>query len=62
MVQYIIIGFVLCLSIGYAGYRIYQAIRHADDKCYGCKGCAIHDQLLLQQGKGKRKPSCYHKK
>jgi len=62
MVQYVIIAFILSLAFVYAGYRIYQIIRHANDKCYGCTGCSLHDQLLKKQGKEKGKPDCYHKK
>jgi hypothetical protein len=61
MVQYIIITIVLLTAIAYVLWRIILIIRHSNDKCYGCSGCAIHDQLMRQRGQGKR-PLCYNKK
>ena len=53
-VQYIILGAVLVLAVTYAGWRIYRALRHANDPCYGCEGCALKD--LKQQAKTKKCP------
>ena len=53
-VQYIILGAILVLAVAYAAWRIYRAIRHANDPCYGCEGCALKD--LKQQAKTKKCP------
>jgi len=57
--QYLIIIIVLAAAIGYAAWRIYLAIRHANDPCYGCEGCALKE--LKQQSRGKKTP-CPDKK
>ena len=41
MLQYIIVSIVCVLSLAYAGWRIYKALRHADDACGGCEGCVF---------------------
>lgn len=61
MGQYIIIAFVLGWAVAYACIRIYRAIRHANDKCYGCSGCALHDAMIKKQGRYRTKPNCYQK-
>lgn len=48
IVQYIIVTAVLCAAIGYALWRAYQAVRHANDPCYGCSGCALKE---IKKGK-----------
>jgi hypothetical protein len=61
-IQYIIIAIILALAIAYAAYRIYISAKRAGDPCYGCSGCAIHEQMLKKRGKGKKKPVCFNKK
>ncbi|MBR5350644.1 MAG: FeoB-associated Cys-rich membrane protein [Prevotella sp.] len=58
-IQYLIIIIVLAMAIGYAAWRIYLAIRHANDPCYGCAGCALKDIKRHQLGK---KTPCPDKK
>lgn len=36
-IQYIIVAAVVLAALGYAAWRAYFAIRHANDKCYGCQ-------------------------
>ena len=36
MYQYIIVAAILLLAVGYASWRVYVNIRHANDPCYGC--------------------------
>ena len=43
--QIAIIALILLLCVGYAAYRIHQAIKHANDPCRGCDGCALRNQL-----------------
>jgi hypothetical protein len=62
IMQNIIIGIIIAAAIIYAGYRVFVAIRSAGDPCYGCSGCALHEQMLKKQGKKKKKPLCFNKK
>ncbi len=62
LIQYIIISIIVLASLSYAGKKLYEIFRHQQDKCYGCSGCTIHDQLMKQKEFGKLKPTCYHKK
>ena len=43
--QEIVIAIILLLCVGYAAYRIYRAVKRANDPCYGCEGCALRDQM-----------------
>lgn len=54
-IQYIVIGVVLIAALGYAAYRIYDTVRRANDPCYGCSGCALHDQLMKKRADCKKK-------
>lgn len=45
VVQYIILCLILLLALSFVVFRIYMTFRYANDKCYGCSGCAIHDQM-----------------
>lgn len=62
VVQYTILIVILIAAVAYAGRRIYLTWRHSSDRCYGCKGCALHDQILKKQASTHRKPACYKKK
>lgn len=62
VVQYTILIVILIAAVAYAGRRIYLTWRHSSDRCYGCKGCALHDQILKKQTSPHRKPACYEKK
>lgn len=62
MIQYAIIAVVVALSIAYASYRLHQVIKGANDPCYGCKGCALREQMRHQHIKKGRKCECYEKK
>lgn len=61
-IQYIIIAVVITACIVYAIRRIYVDIRKAQDHCYGCAGCALHDAIVRQQGKKRGQPECFKKK
>ncbi|KXB85629.1 hypothetical protein HMPREF3034_00112 [Prevotella sp. DNF00663] len=52
IVQYIITFLIITLALSFAFFRLYTTFKHANDKCYGCSGCAIHDQML------KKKKNC----
>lgn len=49
VLQYIVIFIIILLALGYACRRIYLALRNSKDRCYGCKGCELHDQILKKQ-------------
>lgn len=40
-IQYVVIAVAVAVAVAYAGWRIYRALKHADDPCYGCEGCAL---------------------
>lgn len=62
MIQLVIVGVVLAACLAYVGYRIYVAVRRAGDRCYGCSGCALHDQLMKKRAQERHggKPGCYN--
>ena len=62
MAQIAAVVIIIVLALSHAGYRIYKALRAAGDPCYGCAGCAIHDQLLKKRKEGSKKPACFNKK
>ena len=39
--QLILVITILTAAVAYSGWRIYNAIRHANDPCYGCNGCQL---------------------
>ncbi len=41
--QIAIISIILFACLVYVGHRVREAIKHANDKCYGCSGCALKD-------------------
>lgn len=55
--QLITVFFILSCAVAYVGWRIYVTIRRQGDACYGCKGCAIHDQMLKNMANKKGKQS-----
>ena len=40
-IQYLIVTVILAIAVGYAAWRIYRALRMANDPCYGCEGCEL---------------------
>lgn len=62
--QLLLVGLVLGLCVAYVARRIYITVRRAGDRCYGCKGCALHDQLMKKRAPRHPhgKPLCYHNK
>ncbi|PNP94629.1 hypothetical protein BFS16_06985 [Hoylesella timonensis] len=62
VLQYIVIFIIILLALGYACHRIYLALRNSKDRCYGCKGCELHDQILKKQATKHEKPQCFQKK
>ena len=62
VLQYIVIFIIILLALGYACRRIYIALRYSNDRCYGCKGCELHDQILKKQATRHQKPQCFQKK
>ncbi len=60
-VQYIVIAAIIAIAIGYAAYKIYEAISNADNPCGGCKGCSMGEQQHENGLPDKKKPTCDHK-
>ena len=58
MIQHLIIFIVLALSLCYAGYRIYIALKSANNPCYGCKGCSIRKELEKNRKSPAKKSRC----
>lgn len=54
VLQYIIVGLILLAALLYVAYLIRETICHANDKCYGCAGCAIHDRLKRKRCKAEK--------
>ena len=59
--QYIIIAAIIAIAIGYAAYKIYEAISNADNPCGGCKGCSMGQQQPENGLPDEKKPACDHK-
>ncbi|GAB6976968.1 FeoB-associated Cys-rich membrane protein [Prevotella falsenii] len=49
MVQYIIVGIVLALSVAYAIRMLIRTIKVSRNACGGCKGCAIREQMMRKR-------------
>ena len=58
-IQYLIVTVILAIAVGYAAWRIYRALRTANDPCYGCEGCELKE--LRKTALHKNKP-CEEKK
>lgn len=41
--QLLVVCLVLMGALGYAGWRVYTAIRSKNDPCYGCDGCQLKE-------------------
>jgi len=61
-VQALVVALILALSVGYAAYRVWQALRSASDPCYGCEGCALKESLKASAHEKKGKAPCNGKK
>ena len=59
--QYIIIAAIIAIAIGYAAYKIYEAISNADNPCGGCKGCSMGQQQPENGLPDEKKPTRDHK-
>ena len=51
-IQYLIVAILLAFAVMYAAWRIYRALRAANDPCYGCEGCQLKE-IRDAQRKGK---------
>ena len=34
---------IILLAASYAAWRVYKALKAANDPCHGCEGCALRD-------------------
>ena len=41
--QTILVTIILTLSVAYAAYRIWRLLKHTNDPCAGCSGCAMKE-------------------
>jgi len=55
MIQYVIISIVLLVAVSYVVIRIYELVRKSGNPCWGCTGCALHDQMLKKKQECKKK-------
>lgn len=63
--QYIIVFSALAIAVFYIIYRINKTFNEAKSGCYGCKGCAIKQQMMKKRApKGilGKKNECFQKK
>jgi len=52
--QLAVVLVVVVLSLAYAGWRLFTALSHAGDPCYGCDGCELK-KLACKQKKDEQK-------
>lgn len=65
ILQYTTVFIILLAAIVYIIRRIHQTIREAQSGCYGCKGCALKEQMRrnrMEKGIKSRKNACFTKK
>ena len=60
--QTALVALAIALSVGYAAYRVWQALRKASDPCYGCEGCALREQIKTAKRHKHKKAPCEDKK
>lgn len=60
-IQYLIVAILLAVAVMYAAWRIYRALRAANDPCYGCEGCQLKE-IRDAQRKGKSSLSPFGKR
>ncbi len=49
IMQLIIVYIVILACVVYVGRNIYRSLRHPADKCKGCKGCEIKEEILARR-------------
>ena len=61
MWQYCVIIIVLVMAVGYAGWRLRQRLRDADNPCCGCSGCEGCEmkKQLCEKKKEQEKFCCF---
>ncbi len=65
LIQYYIVFAVLIAAIIYIIIRVRHTIREAESGCYGCKGCALKEQMMRNRAKKgtiTKKNACFEKK
>jgi len=60
--QYIIIGVTVLAALAYIVWRIRKLLKEMSSPCYGCKGCALREQMMKNKMQKREKPACYDKK
>jgi hypothetical protein len=48
MIQHILVVLILCLSVGYAVWRIRKTVIDGQNPCAGCKGCDLKKAIKKQ--------------
>ena len=65
LIQYSIVCVILLAATLYIIRRVKQTIREAESGCYGCKGCALKEQIIkngAHKGRKSKKNECFEKK
>ena len=65
ILQYTIVFLILLAAIVYIFRRVRQTIRETRSGCYGCKGCALKEQMMKnngQKGKKTKKNDCFERR
>ena len=65
LLQYFIVFVILLLGVVYVIGRVRRTFRDAQGGCYGCRGCAIREQMMKKANKEGRKTrnfDCFKKK
>ena len=60
--QTILVTAFVALSVLYLARRVWRVLRHADDPCWGCEGCALKEMKNRQKSSKGKNPPCGDKK
>ena len=53
--QLAVVILLLAVAVAYAAWRVVGVVRHADDPCAGCPGCAQRGQIRENEACVKKK-------
>ena len=65
ILQYSIVFLILLAAIVYIIRRVSKTVSEAESGCYGCKGCALKEQMMkkrTKKGLKTKKNECFQKK
>lgn len=55
MIQNIIVFIILVCAIGYVALRIFNTFKTSGNKCQGCEGCSIKEEMMRNHCEKNRK-------